>query len=225
VVNLAASLLKLSQQMYNGNVLGQPKTTSPKFAIRMNSTTEYTISFIFRRVSPSMRENIIEFWEEHREDWLSITRQPETRNIFTVQNTQTARSSALLQNAVCVAQANSGAIAGVAWIKVAMMPVDTNKSELIYFQRMYIAPEHRCVRLANQLINAFHHHLILSNQRSPLVKYLLAENTNPKLKTPVGRRLFIRRGFKFIGFNSYDNEIWKLALPPTTGPSCLPVFR
>jgi hypothetical protein len=28
----------------------------------------------------------------------------------------------------------------------------------------------------------------------------------------------------FIGFNSYENEIWKLALPPTTVPSCLPVF-
>ena len=191
----------------------------------MTTNTEYTTNFIFRRVSPSMRENIMEFWEKHREDWISTTRQPETRNIFTVQNTPRARSSALLQNAVCVAQANSGAIAGVAWIKVAMMPVDTNKPELIYFQRMYIAPEHRCVRVANQLINAFHHHLIRSNQRSPLVKYLLAENANHKLKTPVGRRLFVRRGFKFIGFNSYGNEIWKLALPPTTGPSCLPVFR
>jgi hypothetical protein len=191
----------------------------------MNTNTEYTINFIFRRISPAMRENIMNFWEEHREDWISTTRQPETRNIFTVQNTPKARSSALLQNAVCVAQANSGAIAGIAWIKVAMMPVDTNKAELIYFQRMYIAPEHRCVRVANQLINAFHHHLIRSNQRSPLVKYLLAENANFKLKTPVGRRLFIRRGFKFIGFNSYGNEIWKLALPPTTGPSYLPVFR
>ena len=134
-------------------------------------------------------------------------------------------SSALLKNAVCVTQANGDTIAGVAWIKVAMMPVDTNKPELIYFQRMYIAPEHRCVRAANQLINAFHHHLIRSNQRSPRVRYLLAENANPKLKTPVGRRLFIRRGFKFMGFNSYGNEIWKLALPPTTGPSCFPVFR
>jgi hypothetical protein len=191
----------------------------------MNTSTEYTISFIFKRVSPSMRENIMGFWEEHREDWISITRQPETRNIFTVQNTPTARSSALLQNAVCVALANSDTIAGVTWIKVAMMPVDTNKPELIYFQRMYIAPEHRCVRVANRLINAFHHHLIRSDQRSPLVKYLLAENANPKLKTPVGRRLFIRRGFKFIGFNSNENEIWKLALPPTTRPSVLPVFR
>ena len=191
----------------------------------MNTNTEYTINFIFKRVSPSMRENIMEFWEKHREDWISTTRQPETSNIFTVQNTPRARSSALLQNAVCVAQSNSDAIAGVAWIKVAMMPVDTNKPELIYFQRMYIAPEHRCVRVANQLINAFHHHLIRSNKRSPLVKYLLAENANLKLKTPVGRRLFVRRGFRFIGFNSYGNEIWKLALPPTSEPSCLPVFR
>jgi hypothetical protein len=211
--------------MYNGNRAAQPKTASPNFSTKMNTSTEYTISFIFRRVSPSMHKNIMKFWEEHREDWISITRQPDTRNVFTVQNTPEARSSALLQNAVCVTQANGDTIAGVAWIRVAMMPVDTNKPELIYFQRMYIAPEHRCVRVANQLINAFHRNLIRSNQRSPLVRYLLSENTNPKLKTPVGRRLFIRRGFKFMGFNSYGNEIWKLALPPTTGPSCLPVFR
>jgi len=191
----------------------------------MNTSTEYSISFIFRRVSPDMRENLMEFWEKHREDWISTTRQPQARNSFTVRNTPRARSSALLQNAVCVAQANSGMIAGVAWIKVAMMPVDTSKPELIYFQRMYIAPKHRCARLANQLINALHHHLMHSNQRSPLVKYLLADNANPKLKTPVGRRLFIRKGFRFMGFNSYGNEIWKLALPPTTGPSIITVFQ
>ncbi len=191
----------------------------------MNTNTEYSISFVFRRVSPYMRENLMEFWEKHRDDWISTTHQPYARNSFTVRNTPRARSSAVVQNAVCVAQANSGKIAGAAWIQVAMMPVVTSKPELIYFQRMYIAPEHRCARLANQLIDAFHYHLMQSNERSPLVKYLLAENVNPKLKTPAGRRLFIRKGFNFMGFNTSRNEIWKLALPPITGPSNNTVFQ
>jgi hypothetical protein len=29
-----------------------------------------------------MHKNIMKFWEEHREDWISITRQPDTRNVL-----------------------------------------------------------------------------------------------------------------------------------------------
>jgi len=124
-----------------------------------------------------------------------------------------------MKNAACVAYHKTGNIAAVAWVNVAMMPVDTARPELVYFQRMYIAPSHRCARLANQLINTFHDHFKRCQARSPLVKYLLAENVNPKLKTPAGRRLFVRKGFEFMGFNSHNNEVWKLALPPTKCPS------
>jgi len=145
----------------------------------MNTSTEFSISFVFRRVSLYMRKNLMEFWEKHREDWISTTHQPHTRNSFSVRNTPRTRSSTEVQNAVCVAQANSGKTAGAAWIQVAMMPVVTSKPELISFQRMYIAPEHRRARLTNQLIDAFHYHLMLSNQWSSLVKYLLAEKCKP----------------------------------------------
>jgi hypothetical protein len=187
----------------------------------MPITPKHSIKYVFKRVPPQMRSDLLNFWETHREDWVATTREPQAKDYLSVKDTPRARTSALLRNVVCVAQTNEGTIAGAAWINVAMMPVDTSKPELIYFQRMYITPEHRCVRLANQLINAFHHHLKQSNQRSPLVKYLLAENANSKLKTPVGRRLFIRRGFEFMGFNTLGNEIWKLALPPTRGPSII----
>ena len=184
----------------------------------------YSIKAVFRHVSPLMRANLLAFWETHREDWISTTRQPQAREYFTINDTPRARSSALLKNVVCVAQTHSGTIAGAAWINVAMMPVGNSKPELIYFQRMYITPEHRCASLANQLINAFHQHLMQSNQRSPLVKYLLADNANTKLKTPASRRLFIRKGFEFMGFNSLGNEVWKLVLPPTIGPSVNTAF-
>jgi hypothetical protein len=184
-----------------------------------STTPKYSIKYVFKRVPPWMRLDLLSFWETHREDWVSTTREPQAREYLSVKDTPRARTSALLKNVVCVAQTNDGTIAGAAWINVAMMPVDTSKPELIYFQRMYISPEHRCARLANQLINSFHHHLKQCNQRSPLVKYLLADNANTKLKTPSGRRMFIRKGFKFMGFNTRGNEIWKLSLPPTRGPS------
>jgi hypothetical protein len=75
---------------------------------------------------------------------------------------------------------------------------------------MYITPEHGCVRLASQLINAFLHYLKQCNEGSPLIKYLLTENANPSLKAPVDRRLLNRRGFEFMVFNILDNEIGSL---------------
>lgn len=191
----------------------------------MNTNSGYTVHFVFRRVSPRMRADLLEFWATNRHHWIETTRQPQAKRIFTVSDTPRARLSTLLTNVACVALTDTGSIAGAAWVKVAMMPVDKSKAQLIYFQRMYIAPEHRSARLANTLLSTFHKDLKECNKRSPLIKYLLAENANPKLKTPGTRRLFIRRGFVFMGFNSIGNEIWKLALPPTSSPATNPVLR
>ena len=192
---------------------------------KMIISSEYSINFVFRRVPPHMRVELLSFWEQHRQDWITTTRQPEARNSFTVKNSPEARSAAIMKNIACVAYHQKGNIAGVAWINVATMPVQSNQPELIYFQRLYITAEHRCARLANQMINTFHDNFRDCNTRSPLIKHLLAENVNPKLKTPAGRRLFIRKGFKFMGFNFIGNEVWKLPLPPTSCPAINTVFH
>lgn len=185
----------------------------------------YDIKFVFRRTPPSTRRALIEFWEKHRDDWTACTRPPQLRNQFTVENNPGSRSMAILSNAACVAFTDTNEIAGVAWIKIARMPVDSEAPELIYFQRMYVAQEHRSVRLTRKMINAFHRNLVHSSERSPLVKYLLAENANKKLKTPIGRRHFIRQGFQYVGVNSYKNEIWKMPLPPPPIRPILSIFR
>ena len=182
----------------------------------------YSIKFIFRRTPPAIRGALVEFWEKHRDDWVASTRPPQLRNHFIVENSPRSRSLAILSNAACVAFNDRNEIAGVAWIKIARMPVVSEEPELIYFQRMYVAPEHRSVKLTRKIISAFHYYLLHSSERSPLVRYLLAENANPKLKTPIGRRHFIRQGFQYIGTNSFENEIWKMPLPP---PPARPVLR
>lgn len=197
----------------------QPLVSRYKFS-EMNTVQQYSIRVVFRRIPPRIRTDLLEFWEKHRENWIDeTTRPPHTRHIFSVENTHRARSSALLTNVVCVAYSDAGVLVGVAWMKTAIMQVDTAKPELIYFQRMYIAPEHRFAWLANQLFGSFIHIVKSTNTRSPLIQYLLAENVNIKLKTPVGRRLFIRRGYQFMGTNFRGNEIWKLPLPPIKCPS------
>lgn len=173
----------------------------------------YRILFVFRRTPPSVRTSLLEFWERHRDDWVECTRPPQLRDQLTVQSGPGSRSLAILSNAACVAFGEDNEIAGVVWIKIARMPIDSEKPELAYFQRMYVAKEHRSVCLTRKMINAFHHNLVHSSERSPMVRYLLAENANAKLKTPIGRRYFIRQGFQYVGVNTYMNEIWKMRLP------------
>ena len=181
--------------------------------------------FVFRRTPPDIRSALVDFWEKHRDDWTASTRPPNRRDTFTVRNSPGSRSLAVLSNAACVGFTDTNTIAGVAWVKVAKMPVDADIPQLIYFQRMYVAPEHRSVRLTRTMINAFHRNLIQCSDRSPLIKYLLAENANPKLKTPIGRRYFIRQGFYFVGVNSSRNEIWKMPLPPPLSRPVLSLFN
>lgn len=156
----------------------------------------------------------MEFWEKHRSDWHACTRPQINRRQLPLENRQSSRKTNTLNNVACIAWSKTNTIAAVAWLKAAQMPIDSKKAELIYFQRMYVAPEHRCVSLSLNMIKHFHHNLANSLCRSPLVKYLIAENANSKLKTPIGRRYFVRLGFIFVGFNQLGNEIWKKPLPP-----------
>lgn len=182
----------------------------------------YCIKFVFRRTPPTIRGALLEFWEKHRDDWVQCTRPPQLRDRFTVQNGPGSRTLVILSNVACVAFNEANDVAGIAWIKIARMPIDSEAPELIYFQRMYVAPEHRSVRLTRNMINAFHRNLVNSSERSPLVRYLIAENSNAKLKTSIGRRYFIRQGFQYVGVNSAMNEIWKMPLP---SPPPRPVLR
>ena len=172
------------------------------------------IEFVFRRVSPSQRHQLTEFWKKHRSDWYACTRPQIKRRQLNLEHQQSTRKPDTLNNVACIAWSKTNTIAAVAWLKVAQMPINSEKAELIYFQRMYVAPEHRCVSLSLNMIKYFHHNLANCHGRSPLVRYLIAENANSKLKTPIGRRYFVRLGFIFVGLNQLGNEIWKKPLPP-----------
>lgn len=164
----------------------------------------------------------MEFWEKHRSDWYACTRPQSNRRQLHLEHRQSTRRTDTLNNVACIAWSKTNTIAAVAWLKVAQMPVDSKRDELVYFQRMYVDPEHRCASLSHNMIKHFHHNLANSHSRSPLAKYLLAENANSKLKRPTGRRYFVRLGFIFVGFNSLGNEIWKKPLPPISSISEIP---
>ena len=164
----------------------------------------------------------MEFWEKHRSDWHACTRPQYNRRQPETEHRQSKKRPDTLNNVACIAWSKTNRIAAVAWLKAAQMPIDSEKAELIYFQRMYVAPEHRCVSLSLNMIKHFHHNLANCHGRSPLAKYLVAENANSKLKTPIGRRYFVRLGFIFVGLNELGNEIWKKPLPPIPSIPAIP---
>ncbi len=84
--------------------------------------------------------------------------------------------------------------------------------QMVYFQRMLIDRKHRTRKLANTMFDIFLNGMQQTSHRSPLIHWLVAENTNDKLRRKSMRRIFIQKGFEFMGFNSESNEIWRLRL-------------
>lgn len=172
----------------------------------------YRIEFVFRRVGARKRKALLQFWEEHRDEWVSTTRETHLSSSLTVESTERARSSAILSNAACLLWSGQQ-IVGVAWVKVRMTELDKRRGpQMVYFQRMFIDKKHRTRRLANSMFDIFLSGMRYTNHRSPLVQWLVAENANIKLQRKSMRRIFIRKGFEFMGYNSASNEIWRLRI-------------
>jgi hypothetical protein len=172
----------------------------------------YRIEFVFRRIGASKRKALLKFWEEHRNEWVSGTREAHLSSSLTVESTERARSSAILSNVACLLWSGQQ-IVGVTWVKVRMTELEKLKDpQMVYFQRMFIDRKHRTRRVANSMFDVFLNGMRHTSHRSPLIHWLLAENANIKLHRKSMRRIFIRKGFEFMGCNSVSNEIWRLRL-------------
>ena len=78
---------------------------------------------------------------------------------------------------------------------------------------MYIIPESRHPRLANQLFRTFLHGFDREvEKRDHRAKVLLSENINPGLQKASMRRYFARLGFQMLGGNELGGEIWERKL-------------
>ncbi len=108
-----------------------------------------------------------------------------------------------------ISRDQSGAIDGIVFVVLRELESSLDLGSHAYFQRMYIIPKSRYLRLANQLFKTFLQGFDLDTEkRDHRAKVLLAENINPGLQKASMRRYFARLGFQMLGGNQLGGEIW-----------------
>ena len=172
--------------------------------------SEQHIEFVFGEVTDQLRSELKVFWNQHGQAY-----QEELRS-FRVGSSHShalqpadAPKKLISRQPAAISRDQSGAINGIVFVVLRELEVSLNLGTHTYFQRMYIIPESRNPRLANQLFRAFLQGFDRAvEQRDHRAKVLLAENINPGLQKASMRRYFSRLGFQMLGGNQLGGEVW-----------------
>ena len=172
--------------------------------------TEPRIEFVFGKVNDQLKCELRAFWSQHGNAYQQELRsfRIASRNSDGLQQMDLLKKPILRQPAA-ISRNQSGVIIGIVFIILRELETSLELGSHAYFQRMYIIPESRRPRLANQLFRAFLTGFDREvEKRDHRAKVLLAENINPGLKKPSMRRYFARLGFQMLGGNQLGGEIW-----------------
>ena len=172
--------------------------------------TEPRIEFVFGEVNDQLRRELRVFWSQYGNAY-----QEELRSFRVGSSHSHALQPAdppkkpMSREPAAISRDQSGAINGIVFVVLRELDGSLELGTHAYFQRMYIVPESRQPRLANQLFRAFLHGFDRdAGKRDHRAKVLLAENINPGLQKAFMRRYFARLGFQMLGGNQLGGEIW-----------------
>ena len=148
------------------------------------------------------------FWKQNNKDY-----QEELKSFRAERGNKLKRMNppqkAISRQPAAISRNQSGTIDGIVFVVLREMETSLDLGSHAYFQRMYIIPESRHPRLANQLFKAFLNGFDRDiEKRDHRAKVLLAENINPGLQKASMRRYFSRLGFQMMGGNQLGGEIW-----------------
>ena len=176
--------------------------------MRVQNLTEPHIKFVFGEVNNQLKRELRAFWSQHGKEY-----QEELKSFrATLSNNQ--KRMGLLKKPIsrqpaAISRDQSGEINGIVFVVLRELEASRDLGSHAYFQRMYIIPESRNPRLANQLFRAFLQGFDREvEKRDHRAKVLLAENINPGLQKASMRRYFARLGFQMLGGNQLGGEIW-----------------
>ena len=175
-----------------------------------------SIEFIFGEKESNLSREINLFWSKfsksYAEEMSSHQRSTQMKRT-THTSAKPGNITFLKKEAAAVAKDQNGAILGIVSVALTKIESPSNSSEYVYFQRMYTHNSQRCISLSSQLYKSFLKNFKKAiSKRDPRAHYLMAENANPGLRTPVMRRYFFRLGFRMLGTNHLGYEIWQLPL-------------
>lgn len=170
--------------------------------------TDLRVEFVFGEVNDQLRRELNAFWKQHGKGY-----QEELKSFRAEFDNNQKRMGPLKKpisrQPAAISRDQSGAIDGIVFVVLREMETSLDLGSHAYFQRMYIIPESRHPRLANQLFKAFLNGFDRDiEKRDHRAKVLLAENINPGLQKASMRRYFSRLGFQMMGGNQLGGEIW-----------------
>ena len=172
--------------------------------------TDPRIEFVFGEVNDQLKRELRAFWSQYGNAY-----QEELRSFRVAsRNSHGLKQMDLLKKPVsrqpaAISRDQSGAINGIVFVVLRELEDSLGLGSHAYFQRMYIIPESRHPRLANQLFRAFLNEFDREvEKRDHRANVLLAENINPGLQKASMRRYFARLGFQMLGGNQLGGEIW-----------------
>jgi hypothetical protein len=170
--------------------------------------TDHRIEFVFGEVNAQLRSELKAFWSQYGKPY------QEELNSFRATLSNNQKRMGLLKKPIsrqpaAISRDQSGAINGIVFVVLRELKVSLDIGSYAYFQRMYVIPESRNPRLANQLFRAFLTGFDREvEKRDHRAKVLLSENINPGLQKASMRRYFSRLGFQMLGSNQLGGEVW-----------------
>ena len=174
------------------------------------------INYIFCKTDPTLRKHINSFWKENILIYYQEMDRYYPEGTFRKRNVST---NALPTNKpAAIARDRSGKIIGVIFVELRTLNEELNLGRYAYFQRMYIIKNFRNTNpnLAYRLNQTFLEGFIRAKGiRDHRAKHLILEIANPRLQNSFIRKYLHRLGFRLLGSNTINTEIWNLPLGTT----------
>ena len=174
---------------------------------------EFSIEYVFGSVDKALAAELFDFWNLNQASY-----QAELKSFRSVKDSAGieplfGKQKVLKRQPGAIARNQVGSIVGVVFVVFRELEAHLNLGSHAYFQRMYVLPQARSYRLANQLYKKFLEGFISSvESRDHRASTLMAENINLGLQKGSVRRYFARLGFKMLGSNQLGGEVWLLKL-------------
>ncbi|KZR69411.1 hypothetical protein PMIT1313_01097 [Prochlorococcus marinus str. MIT 1313] len=173
--------------------------------------SDFVVQYIFGGVDNSLKKDIKCFWEDNISAYKLETNEHVVESKRT--NSKAKVGPPLRRQPAAIARNRSGEVVGIVVVVLRQLDSELNLGTHAYFQRMYVSKNSRSARLAYRLYQDFLQGFIAAkDSRDHRARYLMAENRNPRLRNSFIRKYFTKLGFRMLGSNDIDSEIWSLQL-------------
>jgi hypothetical protein len=174
---------------------------------------EFRVEFVFGSLDKALTAELIDFWNLNQASYQEELKSFRSHGDLSEIEPQLIKQKVLKRQPGAIARNQEGSIVGVVFVVLRELEAHLNLRSHAYFHRIYVLPQARSSRLANQLYKKFLEGFISSVQlRDHRASALMAENINPGLQEGFMRRYFARLGFKMLGSNVLGGEVWLLKL-------------